>query len=135
MILLTGCCLKDYNLITFKPEVRREDMFEVNPVALLIFSALCVYAKQNCLPVLITSIKTDTVNDRVSASHKENRAIDVSARGWTRFQCKFIEDKLNKMFVKEGAVSAISGKPVACVYHNTNSGLHFHLQAKKGYFS
>lgn len=135
MILFTGCLVKNYNLITFKPQVREKDLFEVSPVTLLIFSAFCVYAKKNLLPVLITSIKSDVVNNRVSSSHLDNRAVDVSARGWTRLQCKFIEDKLNQTFINEGAISASTGEVSACKFHDSGSGWHFHLSSKKGYFS
>lgn len=126
--------MNNINIIKFKPEVRKQDLFEVSPVTLMIFSALCVYAKQNCLPILITSIKSDIVTGRVSTSHADYRAIDVSARGWARHQCKFIEDKLNATFVNEGAIGASSGLVRACVYHNASSGFHFHLQSRKDYF-
>lgn len=126
--------MNNYNLIFFKPEVRKEDLFEVSPITLMIFSAFCTYAKENLLPIVITSIRSDVVNNRVSNSHLDNRAIDVSARGWARHQCKFIESKLNQMFVNEGAIGAESGKVRACYYHNAGSGWHFHIASKIGYF-
>lgn len=126
--------MDNYNLISFKSEVRKEDLFELSPVTLMIFAAFCTYAKENVLPVMITSIRSDVVNNRVSSSHLDNRAIDISSRGWARHQCKFIESKLNQMFVHEGAIGTISGDIRACYWHNAGSGWHFHISSRNGYF-
>lgn len=126
--------MDNYNIISFKPEVIKEDLFILSPATLQIFSELCMFAKKNLLPVKITSIISDVVQNRVSSSHKEGRAIDISSRGWTSFQALELQDHLNFKFQHLGATSFSDGKVRACVWHDAGFGSHFHIQSSKSFF-
>lgn len=122
--------MTEFNDIKFKPEVTREDLLIVSPAVLLIFSHFCLVAKNIKKPIVVTSIMSDGVEGRISSSHKTGRAIDVSSHGWDRLECERMEAMLNDTYSNIGAISAKDGNPHACVYHNKNTGWHFHLQCK-----
>jgi len=116
-------------MISFKKEVVKSDLEELSPATLLIFSALCLYARRRGFPIVVTSIKSDLVEGRVSTTHATYRAIDVSSKGWTKAHCKAVEEMLNINFKTIGAITKL-GEIKACVWHDAGSGPHFHCQSR-----
>ena len=114
---------------TIKPNVSLEDMMMLDPRLIGMFSHFLIYALDLGLPVNVTSM-IDEANGRVSRSHKEGRAIDISAKGWTHEQAKQAETLFKRWYRPIGAISSKTGKPNAVYYHNAGSGWHFHLQVK-----
>ncbi len=85
---------------------------------------------QNNCPFIITEAKTTKAEDdllkRVSKTHQEGRAIDISYHGWTKENA----DKFIAYFShKYASVAAItSSGPKLIVFHDAGSGNHFHVQ-------
>lgn len=113
-----------------KQETDINDLMYFNPKLLLLFAELCVYAHNNNLPVVITSMRED-VPGREYKTHKEGRAFDVSTKGWDIKNIKEVEYNFNDQFCDIAAIGYESRKPKAVVYHKINDGAyHFHFQVK-----
>jgi len=114
-----------------KDEVSEKDLLEMTPWALILFSNFVLYCEQRGLPVKITSIKNDGANiKRVSKSHSQGRALDISVVGWTETQIKKAVSYFNNRFKHIGAISFSDGQSRAIVYHDSGYGAHFHLQVR-----
>ena len=117
-------------MIKFKPEVDANDFRFLNQKILFIFIEFVKWAEDRGLPVLVTSMKTDKVSGRVSTTHEEGRAIDISIKGWDVDSIDNIVFDLNKKLANVGAISKKDGISRAIVVHNAGSGMHFHLQSR-----
>lgn len=97
--------------------------------ALLFYSF--IWAKQRELPFIVTDTvsteQEDRELERVSTSHKEGRAWDLSLKGWTHDdQTDFFIDFTDK-FGHLGALTT-SGERRLIVIHNNGNGYHLHFQ-------
>jgi len=101
----------------------------LDPRLVGMFAHFLTYALDLGLPVTITSI-ISAETPRVSRSHVEGRAIDVSAKGWSSKQAKLAEKKFNAWYKPIGAISSETGLSNPIEYHNAGSGWHFHLQVR-----
>lgn len=116
-----------------KDEVNYDDMKMLEPILFYVFASLCVYAKEYNLPVKITSM-FDEVDGRITETHRDGRALDISSRGWPEDRIKDACNQINKKHSDIGAFSKKDGVPRACVYHKIEDGVfHFHLQVRKNY--
>ena len=114
-----------------KEGIKETDFMFLNPKLLVIFAELCIYAHNNNLPVVITSMIED-VPGRKFKTHSEGRAIDISTKGWSLKNIKEVEYNFNDWFEDIGAISASDYKPRAVVYHKIPGGVdHFHFQVKR----
>jgi hypothetical protein len=68
---------------------------------------------------------------RVSDTHIQGRAVDVSARGWDKESITKVVAYINKKYASIGAIGIKDGVPRAIVYHDAGHGAHFHLQVRK----
>lgn len=109
----------------------------VNPIELLgihanvyiLLAHLRYFAERYELPVEITSIRTCEV-DRISTTHLEGRAVDVSVRGWDTKLVEEVVLEMNTIYAHIAAISLSDGVPRSAVYHDAGNGPHFHLQVK-----
>lgn len=117
---------------TIKDDCTMEDFKMLNPNLLILFSTLLNFARNNDLPVCITSIITDRNGIRTaSTTHEEGRAIDISVKGW---DAKDIQGLISVMEYHHSNISAISAstlKPRPVVWHDSGYGDHLHLQVKR----
>lgn len=113
-----------------KKDVALNDFMFLHPYLVLIYANLCVYAYNNTLPIVVSSM-IDKAPGRKSQTHKEGRAIDLSVHGWPDLKIKEITKKLNREFKHLAAISASDKKPRAVVVHDSGSGVHFHLQVRR----
>ncbi len=115
---------------TIKHDVNIEDLTEMTPYALILLGATVAYCYNHKLECNITSLKEE-VTGRVSSSHRDGRAFDLSTKQW---KLKDIEKLCNYTNGKYKTISAISAsdlKPRACVYHKIEgSAYHLHLQVR-----
>jgi len=117
-----------------KPEVVTSDLLKIDPPLGIVLNYAYMYARQHGLPFLLTSITTDGENiQRVSNTHKERRAADVSTRGWSVLHCNRLTHHLNRMFgIMWGTRRVGSTKaPTVCVYGDDNHLDHFHFQVRR----
>jgi len=116
---------------SLKEGVSNEELFYMSPMLYSLFAYLLGYCETHELPCTVTSI-TGEAEGRVTATHKEGRAIDVSVRGWSEFHIHRFVKKANNKFANIGAISSSDYKPRAVVYHAVDGGApHFHLQVKR----
>lgn len=119
-------------MISLKQHIKVHDILVLHPNLYLIITYAYQYAVTYELPFMITSL-ADEYSGRVSRSHIEGRACDLSVRGWSQFHIARLTNKINKQFKNIGAISLSDGVSRACVYHTMEGGAyHFHLQVRPG---
>lgn len=116
--------------VKLKSEVNPLDIYSLNPWLIMVFGEFCAYAMRYNLPVIISSM-IDEAPGRVSATHEEGRAIDVSSKGWDRLHIERIKFHLNSKYGKEFGTAPKDIKPMVLVHHDAGTGYHFHLQTKR----
>lgn len=93
------------------------------------------YFNANGHEFIITDVLSEVQEDkklkRISSSHREGRAVDVSVRNIPEDFLQTFEEKFEKMYANEAAISKVSGLPNLIVHHNVGSGDHLHIQVKK----
>ena len=113
-----------------KQGVNIEDLTEMTPFALLLLGAAVQYCYNHDLDCTITSLK-EHVNGRVSRSHSDGRALDLSTREWDEPQITEFCNYMNSTYKSIAAISASDLKPRACIYHKIEGGAyHLHLQVR-----
>lgn len=108
----------------------------MHPIAKAICSDMEDYCNTLKLPFCITETVTTKEEDkalkRVSQSHNEGRAFDLSVHGWTRKH----EDNFQRFFTQKYLAYAAqdsSGKPRLIVLHDSGNGYHCHVQIHRKY--
>ena len=114
---------------TCKEEVNIQDLEVIHYNLLFLFAIFYQYATYHDLPVKVTSIM-EHVDGRLTKTHAQGRAIDLSLKGWTEEHIKDVSDILNTHCKDIAAISASDGVPRAVVVHGKDENRHFHLQVK-----
>lgn len=111
-------------------------ILESHPVLLYIVSGFVIWAISEKIPVRITDSVTSLTEDqalkRVSKTHREGRAVDISTRGWNAKQIQMSIDFLNSAYIHFAALD-VMGKPRLVVHHDSGTGPHLHIQINKAY--
>ena len=116
---------------TFKDDVRLDNITMVSPHMLYLFGAFSLWCHNHQLPVRITSIIDDYKGERISSSHSDGRAIDVSVANWPPDKIQQAVRHFNREYTHIAAISKRDGKPRAIVYHRVDGGAyHLHLQVR-----
>lgn len=118
----------------FKTDSHR--IIECHPIIVYIASGLVIWGESSGVPILFTSSVTSVFEDsqlkRVSSTHRDGRAVDVSTRGWTKKQIdeaiKFLNDGYGHF-----AAAGPNGEKRLVVYHDSGTGFHLHIQINKQY--
>lgn len=83
------------------------------------------------LPFIITSsvstLEEDKKLNRISDTHYQRRAWDISIKQWSKEEVKEFCDHFNFVFAEIAAVDK-KGKPSFAVHHNNGNGDHIHCQ-------
>ena len=120
----------------FKTELIKNRSLFLHPITLMILCDMVLWASSRGIPVSITETFTSKEEDqalnRVSSSHAEGRAFDLSTRGWTEDQIKVFINDFDKKYGTYGAIGQ-SGLPALIVRHDTGRGDHFHVQVSRKY--
>ena len=121
--------IRDY----FKDPSRIHDL---SPILLLVLSDLIVWGIEKQIPITVTDSVTDLNEDsalqRVSSTHRQGRAFDISVRGWTTDN---IEECIRVFGFKYRHIAAtgIDGSPRLVYYHDAGTGAHLHFQINRRY--
>ena len=125
----------DRNFILKDCDVSIVDFFKIDPMLGVVFYYFVKYAKENNLPVVVTSmIDSPEISkrlNRVSTTHDDGRAIDISAKDWPLLHCHRVTTKINDKYARDYGTCPPNGKPRVVVFHNSGHGDHFHLQVKR----
>jgi hypothetical protein len=116
--------------VKFKEGIDAKEIELLTPLAWALFQIFVLEATISGEQITVTSIR-EVVAGRVSDTHKEGRAVDISVIGWK--DPKGFCNDFNKKYERLGAMSKSTGKRTPCVYHSISgdSGWHIHLQAAK----
>ncbi len=121
--------LKDYA----KPDVKdRLDWLCVE--ASLVLCDVVLWERGKQLPCVISdavsSRSEDEALSRVSSTHREGRAFDISTRGWAK---DAIDECVRVFGFKYRHLAAIGadGNPRLVYFHNAGTGDHLHFQVGK----
>lgn len=118
----------------FKTDTIRTRAMLMHPLTMMILSDMVFWASSRGIPTSITETFTSKAEDaalgRVSTSHAEGRAFDISTRGWNEMQIKVFTEEFNTKYGAFGAIGG-SGKPTLIVRHDTGRGDHFHVQVSR----
>lgn len=92
------------------------------------------WCKENDCPFMITESKTtdaeDRVLNRISKTHSEGRAFDLSTKGWTLMKIQYFIAYFSHKYVNYAAIG-VSG-PRLILHHNNGNGDHMHIQIRPG---
>ena len=121
--------------IKFKTEVERLEFDRIKPVLKFILLDMASYFNANGHDFVITDVFSEVQEDRklkrISSSHREGRAVDVRVHKIPEEFLKTFEDKFEKIYPNEAAISSKTGKPNLIVRHNVGAGDHLHIQVRK----
>lgn len=124
----------------FKNEQIRQRSLQLHPIAFMILCDMLYWTKSRNLPFVISDTVTTETEDaelsRVSSTHREGRAFDISLKGWEPLDVDLFVTDFDIKYAKYAAMSK-SGHPVLIVRHNAGTGDHLHVQinsAHKGGF-
>ena len=120
----------------FKYEKDAKNFDNMTSSLRVVFFDVKRYCEENGLEFLITSfistVEEDEELQRISLSHRQGRAFDISIKNWpTVEQDKFIDYYNNKSPLRKlGAYSIADNKQRLTVIHNSGFGWHIHVQVK-----
>lgn len=120
--------------ICFKTDLVFHRFDECHPVLKSLAAEMYQWTVQNNCPFMITESKTTEAEDRilhrVSKTHSEGRAFDVSYHNWNKENAdKFIAYFSHKY---AGIAAVTMSGPTLIVFHDAGSGNHFHVQIRPG---
>lgn len=115
-----------------KSDINLEDLKDISPALLILFTHTALYCQEYNLPFVVTSVKSDREGVReISTTHKDGRALDFSVKGWASNHVYRFVYLTNKYFADIGAISYSDNQPRAAVYHEyEGQGEHIHLQVR-----
>lgn len=85
-----------------------------------------------CVTETVSTLEEDKELERVSTTHLESRAFDLSVRGWNREQIEECVRVFSMKYRHMGAVGG-DGNPRPVYYHNAGTGYHLHFQLHRRY--
>ncbi len=107
----------------------------LHEAAIEIMYDMSTWAEKHGLPFVVTetvsTLNEDQALKRVSATHREARAFDVSVKGWSDDESAIFVAEFNACYAHKAAVSPSSGKPQLVVRHSNGHGDHFHVQLSR----
>lgn len=123
----------------FKTPLIAERSQLLNPLCIDIMTDMYLWCLDQNLPFLVTETVTTEEEDsklqRVSKSHFERRAFDISVKNWTKENGDLFLDHFNFKYQDVAAISKTNGKPTLVVDErdpkNTLRSPHFHVQIHK----
>ena len=125
-----------YPSVEFKSQVEREEFGQIHHKLRFILEDMARWVNAHGFRFVITDLLSDSFVDerlgRVSTSHADGRAADISIKGWPKdFQVKF-ETFFEAAYKDLGAFSKRTGKINLVEIHDNGNGPHAHIQIRKG---
>lgn len=118
----------------FKSQTGKSRALFLHPLAFMLLGEMIQWCVDNNLSCVITdtvsTISEDTYLKRVSSTHRDGRAFDISSKGWSDDNIKTFMDYFSTKYSKIAAVNS-DNEPVLIVYHNAGTGYHLHVQINK----
>lgn len=108
----------------------------LSPAAFMILCDVIIWSIQRQINLVISDAVSDLSEDmalnRVSSTHREGRAFDISTRDWKKDD---VDDCISFFAAKYRYIAAVGddNEPRLCVFHNAGTGDHIHFQVHKRY--
>lgn len=122
-------------LIKFKTDKEKAEFDKIKLNLKFILLDMASYFNANGYDFVITDLLSEVQEDkklkRISSSHREGRAADVRVKGIPEDFIKTFEEKFEKIYRNEAAISLKTGEPNLILRHNIGAGDHLHIQVKK----
>lgn len=112
----------------------KERLLHLHPNALMVLCDVIKWTIEKQIKAVITDCVTTEAEDlalnRVSSTHRESRAFDISTRGWTKDN---IDECVRIFSLKYRHMAAVGtdGQPRLVYFHNAGTGDHLHFQIHK----
>jgi hypothetical protein len=125
-------------MLKFKEEKDKMLFSMLNPILIMIYADLYLYAKEKynvelVITDTISTLEKDKELGRVSASHREARAIDIRTKDIDAFTVNDLVNYINtRLAYKKYHYMSKSGVKRLAYYH-THRGEHIHLAIHKKY--
>jgi ferritin len=121
--------------IKFKTEKEKLEFPKIKSTLTFILLDMASYFNANGFDFVITDVLSEVQEDkklkRISSSHREGRAVDVRVHDIPEEFLKTFEEKFERIYRNEAAISSKTGEPNLIVRHNVGAGDHLHIQVKK----
>lgn len=108
---------------------------QLHPKCLDIMSDMLDWCSTKGLPFMVTATASTLEEDhqlkRVSSTHREGRAFDLSDQGWTK---ELTDEFILTFGIKYSTVAAVSPttlEPLLILHHDNGNGTHFHVQIRR----
>ena len=119
----------------FKIKKDLNRFLNLHPVAFMLLAQMRLYCHDNGLRFRVTSTvstkKEDQDLNRVSSTHREGRAFDLSIRDWSEYELNNFIGEFELRYGHFGAVSR--GGERRLIVDHTGSARHLHIQIDRGY--
>lgn len=123
------------SIIKFKTEKEKNEFQKIKSNLAFIVLDMASFFNANGYEFLITDILSEVQEDkklkRISSSHREGRAVDVRTHGIPEDFLKTFEEKFERIYTNEAAISLKTGEPNLILKHNNGNGNHLHIQVRK----
>jgi hypothetical protein len=123
--------------IEFKEKKNEKLFYFLHPVLIGAIADMALWINRNSLSCIITDTISTHIEDvklkRVSASHRQRRALDMSSKNWPDKLIKDFEATFNEKYKSIGSISQKDLKPRMVLYHNNGNGAHFHIALNATY--
>ena len=129
--------IKRLKALPHKEGVDKNDWDKVHRNLLVLADYVLAHTETHNLPMVITSIIRGKLKISKTDIHSKGRAFDLSVRGWSKEDIKFLEDAVNEKFTI-GAISLRDGKEREAVFEDAEFNEkgdqtkwpHFHFQVR-----
>lgn len=120
----------------FKSDKIRLRFNFMHPTAQRLLLDMVAWAHDNGIQAIVTETATTKAEDealkRVSSTHREGRAFDISTKGWQLREILAFQEYFN---ARESSIAALGhdGTPRLIVHHDAGTGAHFHVQLNRAF--
>lgn len=122
--------------MNFKTEEIKKRFESVNPILKSIAKDMYEWCVICDAPFMITASMSTEDEDkklnRVSSTHREGRAFDLSCFGWDKDRILVFKTMFSEKYKDVAAISPSTNKPTLIIHHDNGNGMHFHVQIRRG---
>tara|TARA_Y100001963_G_scaffold17759_1_gene21914 strand:- start:10893 stop:11309 length:417 start_codon:yes stop_codon:yes gene_type:complete len=119
----------------FKHKKDFDRYLNLHPVAFMLLAQMRLYCFEQSIPFKVTSTvstkKEDESLDRVSSTHREGRAFDLSLRNWSEYEVINFKNKFEERYGHFGAINSNGEKRL--IVDHTGTARHLHIQIDRSY--
>lgn len=121
--------------MNFKTEEIKKRFESVNPILKSIAQDMYEWCVICDAPFMITaSLSTEDEDkklNRVSSTHREGRAFDLSCLDWDKDKIAVFVANFSEKYKGVAAISPSTNSPQLIIYHDNGNGVHFHVQIRR----